>query len=77
MASGQKSLRYAGKLLLYGAAACAALERINDDKHYASDVALGGSFGFLCANFVMNRRAPDMMVAFDGATASVAFVREF
>lgn len=77
MPRGQKSLRYAGKFLLYGAAACAALERINDDKHYASDVALGGSFGFLCANFVMNRRAPDMKIGFDGETTSVAFVREF
>ncbi len=77
MSAGQKSLRYAGKFLLYGAAACTALERINDDKHYASDVALGGSFGFMCANFVMNRRAPDMAVSFDGETASVAFVRKF
>ncbi len=77
MSGREKSMRYAGKFLLYGAAACTALERINDDKHYASDVALGGSFGFLCANFVMNRRASDMRFSFDGETASVAFVREF
>ncbi len=75
----QKSLRYTGKFLLYGAAACAALERINDDKHFASDVALGGSIGFLCANFVMNRREDrgDVKLVFDGQNAAVCIVKEF
>jgi membrane-associated phospholipid phosphatase len=72
-----KFLYRSGKFLLYGAAACAAIERINDDKHFASDVALGSSFGFLCANFVMNRRAPEIQVGFNGAEATIAFTREF
>lgn len=77
MTRRQKLLRYTGKFLLYGAAACTALERIKDDKHFASDVAIGGSIGFLCANLVMNRRAPDMRLSLDGETAAVCFVREF
>jgi membrane-associated phospholipid phosphatase len=79
MTGPQRFLRYTGKFLLYGAAVCTALERINDDKHYASDVALGGTIAFLAANFVMNRRqqASPIRVATDGETAMVYFVKEF
>lgn len=79
MSGAPKWLRYTGKFLLYGAAAGTALERINDDKHFASDAALGGAIGFLCANFVMNRREEhgDMKLVFDGETAAVCIVKEF
>lgn len=77
MSGGEKILRYAGKFILYGAAFGTALERINDDKHFAADVAIGGSIGFLCANFVMNRRDAGLRVVLDGGGPTVAIVREF
>ncbi len=76
MTGPQRFWRYTGKFLLYGAATCTALERINDDKHFASDVALGGTIAFLCTNLVMNRRQ-NIRFATDGDTAMVYFVREF
>ncbi len=72
-----KFLYRAGKFLLYGAAACASIERINDDKHFASDVALGSAMGFLSANFVLNRRASEIQTGFNGNEATITFVREF
>ena len=76
MTRPQKALRYAGKVLLYGAAACSALERVNDDKHFASDIALGSTIGFLSANAVANRRAR-IGIAADDDQVMVYLVKEF
>lgn len=79
MSGAPKWFRYTGKFLLYGAAVGTALERLNDDKHFASDVALGGTIGFLSANFVMNRREERraLKFVFDGETAALCIVKTF
>jgi membrane-associated phospholipid phosphatase len=77
MTPSGRLLRHAGRILLYGAATGTAIERINADKHFASDVAIGGAFGFLCANYVMNRRTPDIGIRADGNTVSITLAAEF
>lgn len=44
--------------VLYGAATLTALSRINDNKHWASDVLVGGLVGHLSARWVTRRMAP-------------------
>jgi membrane-associated phospholipid phosphatase len=43
---------------LYGAASLTALARINDNKHWASDVLVGGLVGHLSARWVTRRTGP-------------------
>jgi membrane-associated phospholipid phosphatase len=43
---------------LYGAATLTALSRINDNKHWASDVLIGGLVGHLSARWVTRRMGP-------------------
>ncbi len=44
--------------LLYGAATLTALSRINDNKHWASDVLIGGLVGHLSARWVARQMGP-------------------
>jgi membrane-associated phospholipid phosphatase len=44
--------------VLYGAATLTALARINDNKHWASDVLVGGLVGHLSARWVTRRMGP-------------------
>lgn len=43
-------------ILAYSAATLAGLSRIHDNKHWASDVALGAVLGYAAGKFVSNRR---------------------
>jgi hypothetical protein len=44
--------------VLYGAATLTALARVNDNKHWASDVLVGGLVGHLSARWVTRRMGP-------------------
>jgi PAP2 superfamily len=44
--------------VLYGAATLTALSRINDNKHWASDVLVGGLVGHLSARWMTRRMGP-------------------
>jgi membrane-associated phospholipid phosphatase len=44
--------------VVYGAATLTALARINDNKHWASDVLVGGLVGHLSARWVTRRMGP-------------------
>ncbi len=43
-------------ILAYSAATLAGLSRIHDNKHWASDVAMGAALGYAVGKFVSNRR---------------------
>ncbi|HWB43369.1 MAG TPA: phosphatase PAP2 family protein [Gemmatimonadales bacterium] len=44
--------------LLYGAASMTALARVNDDRHWASDVLVGGLIGHLSGRWVSQQMGP-------------------
>ena len=58
--------------LLYGAATMTAFARVNDNRHWASDVLIGGLIGHLSGRWV-SRRFGSLRVAPMGVTASFEF----
>ena len=47
---------------LYGAATLTALSRVNDDRHWTSDVLIGGLLGHLSAKWVSQKLGPVQVV---------------
>jgi membrane-associated phospholipid phosphatase len=58
--------------LLYGAATLTAVSRINDDRHWASDVLIGGLIGHLSAKWVTKQMGP-VRVSPAGVTVNLQF----
>jgi membrane-associated phospholipid phosphatase len=58
--------------LLYGAASVTALSRINDNRHWASDVLIGGLIGHLSARWVSRKMGP-VQVAPTGVSVNLQF----
>ena len=58
--------------LLYGAAGLTALSRINDNRHWASDVLIGGLIGHLSAKWIGRQMGP-VRIAPTGVTVNLKF----
>jgi membrane-associated phospholipid phosphatase len=58
--------------LLYGAAGLTAISRINDNRHWASDVLIGGLIGHLSAKWVSRQMGP-VRIAPTGVTVNLKF----
>ena len=58
--------------LLYGAAGLTALSRINDNRHWTSDVLIGGLIGHLSAKWVGRQMGP-VRIAPTGVTVHLQF----
>ena len=58
--------------LLYGAASLTALSRINDNRHWTSDVLIGGLIGHFSAKFITRKMGP-VQVAPTGVTVNLQF----
>ena len=58
--------------VLYGAATVTALARVNDNRHWASDVIIGGLIGHLSGRWVSGRLGP-VRVAPTGVEANFQF----
>jgi len=58
--------------LLYGAAGLTAISRINDNRHWTSDVLIGGLLGHLSAKWIGRQMGP-VHVAPTGVTVSLQF----
>jgi membrane-associated phospholipid phosphatase len=58
--------------LLYGAAGVTALSRINDNRHWASDVLIGGLIGHLSAKWISRKMGP-VQVAPTGVSVNLQF----
>ena len=57
---------------LYGAATLTAMARVNDDRHWSSDVLIGGLIGHLSAKWVSKQMGP-VRVAPTGVTVNLQF----
>jgi hypothetical protein len=57
---------------LYGAATLTAMARVNDDRHWTSDVLIGGLIGHLSARWLSRRIGP-LSVMPGGLQATVEF----
>lgn len=58
--------------VLYGAATVTALSRINDNRHWTSDVLIGGLIGHFSAKFITRKMGP-VQVAPTGVTVNLQF----
>jgi membrane-associated phospholipid phosphatase len=58
--------------LLYGAAGLTALSRINDNRHWTSDVLIGGVIGHLSAKWIGRQMGP-VRIAPTGVTVNLQF----
>jgi membrane-associated phospholipid phosphatase len=58
--------------VLYGAATVTALSRINDNRHWASDVLIGGLIGHLSAKWITRKMGP-VQVAPTGVSVNLQF----
>ena len=58
--------------LLYGAAGITALARINDNRHWTSDVLFGGLIGHFSAKFITRKMGP-VQVAPTGVSVNLQF----
>jgi len=58
--------------VLYGAASITALSRINDNRHWTSDVLIGGLIGHLSAKWITRQMGP-VRVAPTGVTVNLQF----
>ncbi len=68
----------------YAAAALAALSRVNDDEHWASDIFVGSAIGYFTAKAVVGRHDPaqagktlSLVPLFDGERAGLALICRF
>jgi hypothetical protein len=57
---------------LYAAATLTAMARVNDDRHWTSDVLVGGLLGHFSAKWVSRRLGP-VRVSPAGVTGSIEF----